>query len=1004
MPCRFQLFVCASLALACGAFAESLPRVRVRLVPERANWETASLLSQGLGPIVNRPEPCVFIFGVTSEESPSAVLRSLRRRPSVADVKSVEPVLDPAPLLLGSLSRLSVAVEEFEELWQWHCAAEGLDPRNEAPGLDYLESYLERQKARAYPSDQVDFTGYFDLIDERLKHGSLRTQSGLQWTYVGPRNLDIPYRTYYGQRPIIGRVGALAYDPVTAGTYFLGGAKGGVWKTTDYGTQWTALSDSWPTLGVSCLCIVPQGGGVILAGTGDHHGGDAVGYGVMRSTDGGATWTATGQSVMGHSCVSEIRFDPDNPSLVLAVTGRGSGTGRVYRSLDAGQTWSVSLNVSADWSGLDVSVASGGIRTFWAVADAGSDVVYKSTDNGSTWTQVTVSGLGNSTVDVACSRIVPGTVYLLDSSSQKIWKSTDSGATWTNTTNNFSNQWGQSWYDFHIETSRLNSADVVYVGLIDIAVSLNGGSTWRNMGGANWTATYSGTAITHNDQHCLAVNPANPNEVLVGNDGGVYRATYNAGNDSVTWAILNKLLGITQFYTLAMHPTSADYAMGGTQDNATPNSFGDVNNWGNPGAGDGAGCLINPNNPANQYHSWYYQSIVRTDNSFGSSTTITPDWNGHSLPFIGKLWFDPNNPNLVYANTDYLNRYNRSTSTWTLKLGNQSFGAVIQSFAAAKSDSNRLYVGRTGQVWMSSDNGATWTRIDRQGLTNGLPNRSITDISVDPTNKNDVLVVTGGTGAGKVWRCSDTSAATPQWTPLSSGLPDIHHLCLARDPARPQTYWYVGNDAGVWRTTDGGGTWTDYSGPQGLPDVEIDALVPVSGTGYLNAATYGRGLWRVPLRENQSIAPSNLTVALGRVTSGSVTSLAGNDGDSLIVCKFVVPSQTSPIVRIDVVGTTSIKSPLSLALTCQSKMVASGLFSQTLALFDYTVSDFTVSRTDSIGTSPSTLTLAGTGTLANFVQQSDGQLRTRIDIRQTGPSVSVTPCVSFEQVTWAVGG
>lgn len=759
-------------------------------------------------------------------------------------------------------------------------------------------------------------------------------------------------------------------------------------------------------MGVSSLAIDPTNGNLVLAGTGDFDGGNSIGFGVMRSTDGGSTWTQTGQSVMGGACVGDIAINPDNPNVVIAVTGNGTGGGKGFRSTDGGQTWSVSLNVIAQWKKVEVTPFNQGARTFWAAGDgvSGSSKVYKSSDNGATWTAVTVPGLGSAQIDIACSKVDPSTVYVLDCGTQKIWKTIDAGATWTDTTTNFSNQWGQSWYDWHINTSSLNTSDVVYVGLIDIAVSHNGGASWRNMGGANWTATYTGSAITHNDQHCFAVNPTNPNEVLVGNDGGAYRATYNPSNDSVSWTILNRNLGITQFYTMAIHPSNSNYVMGGTQDNATPHSLGDVNNWANPGAGDGAGCAINPANPANQYHSWQGNSIEKTENSFGGKQGITPDWTGHSVPFIGKLWLDPTNPNLLYANTNYLNRYNHTTNSWTLKVGNFSFGGIFQALAIAKTDGNRIYVAAAARLYMSTDQGATWSRIDRSGQQGGLPNRTVTDINVHPTDKNDLIVSMGGTGTGKVYRCTNPTDVTPTWTVLTTGLPDIHHTCIARDPNRPATHWYVGNDTGLWRTTNGGSTWTDYTSATGLPNVEVSQLIPNATTGFLHASTYGRGMWRIPLVHSETIAPSSFTVQLGKVSSGDLGSLTATDGNALIVCKFVVPNQASPIVQVELTGTTTVSAPTSLALAVTSRTVDTGVFQQVLSLFDFSANGYTTTRTDGLTTNFATSNLPGVGNLTNYVQPGTNQVKAQIQIKQTGPSTALLPCSAFDQVTWSVQG
>src|SRR5262249_18719029 len=147
--------------------------------------------------------------------------------------------------------------------------------------------------------------------------------------------------------------------------------------------------------------------------------------------------------------------------------------------------------------------------------------------------------------------INPGTVYLLSPGDQKIFRSNNGGAAWTDVTGSFPGgyNWSQFSYDFHITASTAidqfkKPQDSIFVGMIDLNHAPFGGGSWRSMG-----QTYTPQALTHNDQHSMAVNPRNPNDLLVGNDGGLYRLSYNAKRD--TWLFdssPNISLGITQFY------------------------------------------------------------------------------------------------------------------------------------------------------------------------------------------------------------------------------------------------------------------------------------------------------------------------------------------------------------------------------------------------------------------------------------------------------------------------
>src|SRR5262249_52409923 len=153
------------------------------------------------------------------------------------------------------------------------------------------------------------------------------------WEFIGPQNLPVPNRIYNGDSPIIGRVNAMAFDPVTSGTFYLASATGGVWKTTDSGTTWKPLSDNWPSLQTSSLAIDPQNHNTIYVGTGDFDGSSGYSFGIMKTTDGGATWTNQGKTKFSYLAVSAIVVDPENSSIVTVTTGRGRNYwGYIWRS------------------------------------------------------------------------------------------------------------------------------------------------------------------------------------------------------------------------------------------------------------------------------------------------------------------------------------------------------------------------------------------------------------------------------------------------------------------------------------------------------------------------------------------------------------------------------------------------------------------------------------------------------------------------------------------------
>ena len=780
---------------------------------------------------------------------------------------------------------------------------------------NYMDAYLWRLRHLAHPFDRVDWSAWDRARAHRDRMrpavlagpgGARRPAvvSGNRWQFLGPNNLASPL-AFFSSGPFSGRVNGVAYDPnASTSTYWAAASTGGVWKTTNAGQSWTFMSQSWPALETNAIAIHPTQSNTVYAGTGDFRGFGAASFGMMKTTDGGANWTNLGRADFGGTPVSRIAIDPETPETITIATGRGQtlDLGRVWRSTNGGQAWTAVIPTLQNWSDIDIGARdSNGARVYYAVGErigGSGGQIWRSRDRGATWSQLTrptgtTLQLG---ADVAASLTAPNTVYLIDAFEKKVFKSTDAGDNWTDSTSGFPNgtgasglgNWDQFFYDYFVACSTRTDAsgaavDVVYVGLIDLAQSNDGGATWTTAG-----RVYESDARIHPDQHTMAVNPRNPNEVLIGCDGGVYRLGFTPSTNSFNFASLNRSIGITQFYRADFHPTDENRMLGGTQDNSTPVALGDLQNWGNVFGGDGAGCAINQRNPNIQYGSTQFQGIFRTDTQWsGAITFIRPGFGTDRLPFIGRITLDPSNPNLLYAGTNFLWRWNDPNSAWQSRLGGKDLATgrsnnrtgTILAIAVAPSDSNTIYVGSdVGDLYASTDAGTTWAEI-ASGVT-GLPDRAVSHVAVHPTNPRSVVVTLSGLGVPHVWRCADVQAQNRTWVNVSgaglAGLPDIPANALALDPTDPQNRWYVGTEVGVFRTTTGGSAWENMTGPLGLPNVRVDDL-KVTGTGWLMAATHGRGMWRInPRAAVQSVtltAPNGGTpVLVGRATDITWTS------------------------------------------------------------------------------------------------------------------------------------
>lgn len=746
--------------------------------------------------------------------------------------------------------------------------------QEEEPGTDFLESYLYFLEQRAYPGDSLDIDAYArarrhrDRMPAARRHGVGdigATTLDSNWEFAGPKDLPPPYRIYNGQGPISGRVNVIAFDPNAPGSLYLGAAGGGLWHSTDNGVTWEVLSDGWPAIQVSSIAIDPVNSGTIYVGTGDFDGYGGLGFGVMKTTDGGVTWNVIGNREFGRFAVSAVCIDPDSSQNLLVAAGRPRDWWTyLWRSTDGGATWYSPLTVYAHWRSIQASLPDiTGSRYLYAVGLQNGGQVYRSSDHGATWTKLSpplsnVNWYDHTSLDIAVSSVDPRTVYLLCGFDRKIWKSPDAGITWIDITAGFpggSNgyNWSQSDYDSRIlctaatdpDTGMLR--DALYVSLIDVVLSPDGGATWKSFGGP----TYTDSALTHNDQHALAFDPNDPFGLLVGNDGGLYRYSHDPATGDGVWSSLNSGLALTQFYKTAFHPTDPNRVLGGTQDNSTPALLGTAT-WKNVGGGDGGFCAISAVNPDIQYATSQNLFVYRTQDNWATSQVISPNIGSDNKAFITPIVLDPNDFNSLYAGTNYLWRWSETTRTWTPRLGGRrlSDSGYLLCVAVARGDSNRIYTGSVqGELWMTADAGTTWTRID--GGTTPLPSRAITSIDVDPVNPDRLLVGLSGTATAHMWRCDNARDGARRWINVSgsgeTGLPDVPLNAIARDPGDPQNTFYVGTDIGVFATSNGGDAWTNATGPLGLPNVPVNDLKAVQGTGFLYAATFGRGLWRARL-------------------------------------------------------------------------------------------------------------------------------------------------------------
>ena len=512
--------------------------------------------------------------------------------------------------------------------------------------------------ARAYPNAIVPDIGVSLAFEEtqRMRAGNAGGIDDLvdPWSAIGPHNIG-------------GRTLALAIHPQDPNVLYAGSASGGLWVTTTGGVgadAWDHVETGHAILGVSTIAIDAIDPDVMYIGTGEVYayqtalGGEvdrttrgSYGMGILKTTDGGATWTKSLDWEYAQSRgVWAVRIHPTNANVVYAGTTEG-----VYKSTDAGATWQLVLDVIMVMdlrihpTNPDILIAACG-----NFASTGHGL-YRSTDAGNTWSQLTV-GLPPNWTGKSHLAFAPSSPNIVFASiadtfvGRGLYKSTDTGDTWTRVSSTDFQQF-QGWYSHWVLVSPFDP-QLVLVGGIEIWRSTTGGSGLVRR--STWSDFYFGTPppegpiggpqYAHADHHYAVWHPTNPAMVFFASDGGVFR-TINAATS------FESLIGgyqTTQFYNgFANSATDPNRAIGGLQDNFTAIYDGGVA-WRRVIGGDGCWAGIKQLNDDTMYGSWQNLNMQRSRDGFASWNGIAPPNQG-STAFVAPFVVSPSNPNVLYA-------------------------------------------------------------------------------------------------------------------------------------------------------------------------------------------------------------------------------------------------------------------------------------------------------------------------------------------------------------------
>ncbi len=665
-------------------------------------------------------------------------------------------------------------------------------------------------------------------------------------------------------------------------TYYMGTTGGGLWKTDDMGISWRNVSDGYFKTGsIGAVAVAESDPNVVYVGMGEHavrgvmtHPGD----GVYKSTDAGKTWKKIGLELTQH--VSRIVVDPKNTDIVF-IAAQGSLYSRskergIYKSTNGGATWKSVLFVDDKTGAAELSMDANNPRILyaamwehgrlpWKVISGGpGSGLYKSTDGGDTWERMK-DGLPEEMgkMSIAVSRSNPEKVYaLIESDSDKeaggLFVSINGGKKWSRITNDH-RLVQRAWYYIELFIDPKNE-NTIYVMSASALRSTDGGKTWETLSG------------THGDFHDLWINPDDPNNFIISNDGGS-AITFNNGK---SWSTQNNM-PTGQFYRINVDNQFPYRIYGGQQDNTSVSiasrelrSGGiTTDSWEASAGGESAFLAFDPNEPKYVFGDSYQGTIEVLDVKAQAGTNIMAapiqylgmdakdikyrfNWNA---PII----WSKHEPNTYYHGSQYLLKTSDMGRSWKEvspdltrnekeKQGkgggpytNEAVGAenygTLSYIMESPHEKGVIWTGSDdGLVYLTRDGGANWKNVTPPGLAECLINA----IEVSPHDKATAYIATTrykfNDYTPGLYKTTDYGNT---WTKITNGLPANAFTRVVREDEVRRDLLFAGTELGLFLSWDGGRDWSPFQ--LNLPVTPITDLRIHKGN--LVASTSGRGFW-----------------------------------------------------------------------------------------------------------------------------------------------------------------
>jgi photosystem II stability/assembly factor-like uncharacterized protein len=722
----------------------------------------------------------------------------------------------------------------------------------------------------------------------------------LEWQFLGPTNVsgrmtDMAVVTPKGQHY----------------TIYVAGASGGVWKTVNEGTSWEPVFQHAASTSIGDIAIAPSRQEIVWVGTGEANifRSSQAGIGVYKSTDAGKTWQHMG--LTGTYTISRIIIHPQNPDIVYVAASGHEWTHNiergVYKTFDGGKTWKNVLGVNEKTGAIDLVMDPADPNILYAATwertrkkwndprnepkSSGSGI-YKTSDGGETWTTIN-KGLppakfrGRIGIDICRSK--PNVLYAfiddyevigqwsegqMDSYGRPkmgkikgatVYRTDDSGSTWRQVSQ--ANQYMEElsatygWVFGQIRVDP-NDENRIYVMGLGVNVSEDGGKTFRELGQLD----------LHGDNHGMWIDPANSNYLVNVDDGGL-SISYDRG---AHWRIFTHNLPLAQFFNVMYDMADPFHVYGSIQDHGSYRGVVDLSKgrhqipaveWEEAPGGEGSSHAIDPTDPNIVYSAGFYGNITRTDLKTKKQKLIVPRPAKGEPPYRGQ-WvapfiISPHNPQVIYHGMNYLFRSLDRGDSWerispdlTYNDKNKKGDIPYQTIFAISESPLKfglIYVGTDdGRAHVTKDGGKNWLEI-----TNGLAEQKwVSRIAASAFAEGTVYLSQNGKRdddfAAYLWKSLDYGKT---WQDISHNLPGGPVNVIREDP-KNKDLLYVGTDLGVYVSMDGGKYWQVLSNH--LPTTYVHDLVIHPRDSILVAATHGRGMWAMDVRELQQLTPEIL--------------------------------------------------------------------------------------------------------------------------------------------------